>query len=503
VIDIFDLYKPLRNDIRKLALRPALARIWQYQQCVGASGVLKLRTRASGPDFDIYVWELHVLCREILLHAAGDQDGLSTSTGLFRFINHIRRISEGTSGRTIDSGGSAMRALHPVIQQQARWQYARDEARVFRAFHIYSDRELAPIFEQTTGLTVGSVYTLALAIRGMATQHVGTSSALDCSPVGVTCEARDAFFKMTGTTVEELRTALAERQRYDEGWAFTWNALEACPLINLDKGRTPVFWCPLPDLLLRRVTEGLFYDLLKSDMPFGDKYGRAFERYVGKVLREVFDSDRFSVAGEQPHEIIKGHMKHGVDWIVSDTTGNIFIESKARRLKQEAKEIAEGGSLEQSLDDLAIAVVQLYKNVSNAINGRSKWIYNGLPSYPFVVTYEDWYLFTPQVVDYLIECVKRRLEKAHLSQSLTETMPFFVTSIAEFETAGQAVAHLGIERFCAARAISEYRHFRLSDFAVAAFPGEDITYRAVLENSWDEIFPQLKHVLNVSAMSRG
>jgi hypothetical protein len=497
--NIFDLYKPFRNEIRKLALRPALARIWQYQERAAASGVLKLRTRAGGPELEIYVWELHLLCREVLLHAAGDRDALSTSVGLVRFINHIRRISEGTSARTIDSGGSAMRALHPVIHQQARWQYAGDEARVFRAFHIYSDRELAPIFEHATGLSVGAMNTLTLAITGAAKQQVDTSAAKDYSGVEVTREARDAFFRMTGATIEKVRGELAERQRYDEKWAFTWNPLEAWPLINLDNNRTPVFWCPLPDFLLRRVTEGLFYDLLKSETPFGDQYGRAFERYVGKVLHEVFDSGQFSVNGEQPYEI-KGQRKHGVDWIVSDATGNIFIECKARRLKQEAKEIAEGETLEQSLDNLAGAVVQLYKNIDDAINGRSKWTPNDLPSYPFVVTYEDWYLFTPHVVDYLIERVQHRLEQAHLSRSLTETTPFSVTSIAEFETAGQDIAHLGIERFCAARTISDYRHFRLSGFASTAFPGEAIAYRRLLENSWDEILPQMKHLLDKSAM---
>lgn len=499
MVNIFDLYKPLRNEIRRLALRPALARVWQYQQRAAVSGVLKLRTRAGGPDLEVYVWELHILCREILLHAAGDRDALSTPDGLLRLINHIRRISEGTSARTIDSGSSAMRALHTLVHQQARWQYARDEARMFRAFHIYSDHELAPRLEQATGLSVSAKYTLALAIGGMARRHVDTSAAQDYSAVGVTREARDAFFQMTGATVEEVRRDLAERQRYDESWAFTWNALEARPLINLDNNRTPVFWCPFPDLLFRRVTEGLFYDLLKSGTPFGDQYGRAFERYVGSVLHEVFDSDRFAVIGEQPYEI-NGQRKHGVDWIVSDATGNIFIECKARRLRQEAKESVEGETLEQSLDELAGAVVQLYKNMDDAISGRSKWTPNGLPSFPFVVTYEDWYLFTPHVVDYLVECVQRRLEKVRLPRSLTATTPFFVTSIAEFETAGQAIAYLSIERFCAARAISEYRHFRLSGFAQTVFPGEAIVYRRLMENSWDEILPQLKHLLDISAV---
>ena len=64
------------------------------------------------------------------------------------------------------------------------------------------------------------------------------------------------------------------------------------------------------------------------------------------------------------------------------------------------------------------------------------------------------YLSTPHVVNYLIECVQRKLETSHLSRSLTETNPFVVTSIAEFEMAGHAISHLGVGRFCTGRAIS-------------------------------------------------
>jgi hypothetical protein len=296
-MNMYDLYKPFRNQLRKMALRPALEHIWRYQQRAAVSGVIKLRTKVDGPDFEIYVWELHLLCREILLHAAGDQDTISSHLGLFRMIDHIRRINDGISERTINSGDDAMRGLHTLVHQQARWQYSRDEARMFRAFHIYNDYELAPIFEQATGLSVSAMFLLALAIGGAAKKQAGTNASQDYSAFGVTPEARDIFFKMTGTTLMNIRRNLEALRRDDEGWEFTWNPVEATPLINLDNDQTHLFWCPLPDFLLRRITEGLFYDLGKSKsqfgIEFGNEYGRAFERYVSHVLHEIFDLDRF------------------------------------------------------------------------------------------------------------------------------------------------------------------------------------------------------------------
>jgi hypothetical protein len=218
---IYDLYKPFRNQLRKMALRPALERIWQCQLHVDVSGMLKLRTKAGGPVFEIHVWELHLLCREILLHAAGDENTLATPQGLFQMINHIRRISEGISERTISSGDDAMRALHTLVHQQARWQYPQDEARMFRAFHIYSDPELAPIFERVTDLSVREMFFLAMGIAGAGKKKVVTSTAQDYSAFGVTHEARDKFFKMAGTSLTEIRQNIEALRRDDESWAFT------------------------------------------------------------------------------------------------------------------------------------------------------------------------------------------------------------------------------------------------------------------------------------------
>jgi hypothetical protein len=93
---------------------------------------------------------------------------------------------------------------------------------------------------------------------------------------------------MVGADLFSIRQSLEGPQRYDESWAYSWNALEATLLVRLRDNRLHEFLCPVPDLILRRVTEGLFYDRGKSKLAFGNAYGHAFERYVGDVLRVQF-----------------------------------------------------------------------------------------------------------------------------------------------------------------------------------------------------------------------
>jgi hypothetical protein len=169
-------------------------------------------------------------------------------------------------------------------------------------------------------------------------------------------------------------------------------------------------------------------------------------------------------------------------------------------MKQDAKETPDGESLDKSLDELAEAIVQLYANIDDATKGISKWVPNGLPVYPIVVRYEDWYLLTPQVVEKLNEYVRSRLEKKELPKELVETMPFFVTSINEFEMAAQDIAYLSIQRFCAAGTAKEYRHFQLSALAAAEFPTEAKPHHRLLENSRAEIFPEMKEWAGMSGM---
>ena len=495
--DIFDLYKPFRNAIRKLALQPALKNCWNYQKRADVSGIIRISTSLGDRSaIEFYVWELHILCREILLHANGDSDALSTLNGLVKYIHHIRDLTRSISERTINSGDSALKALFPLAHQQVRWQYSLDEARIFRTFYIYNDPGLAEIFKRVTGTSISDMSAMSLTISGIAKNELVINTNQDYSAILTNKEARDTFFKMTTKTINDIRNDISEKQKYDESWAYTWNPLEAWPLINIDIRGNSEIWCPLPELLLRRVTEGVFYDLVDSgEKQFGDKFGRAFERYVGKVLSEIFNSEKYKVCGEQLYQV-SGQTKHGVDWIVSDGSGNIFIECKARRLTREAKENSDGDAIKRALENLANAVVQLYRNIDDVISRRSGWCWNSLPIYPFVITYEDWYLLTPHVVKYLLGCVCRKLGEHGLSPSIIDENPFFVTSIAEFERAGQAISHLGVKRFCTCADVNKHRYFKLSGLALAGFQGENIVYRRLFQESWGEMFPHLKRLLN-------
>ncbi|CAM2158273.1 NERD domain-containing protein (plasmid) [Pararobbsia alpina] len=493
MVDIYDLYKPLRNKLKEFDLRSILEELWRLQSAANVSGEVAVTDGVGRARVVLYVWELHGLCREAVIHA--DTSGRGTRVSLqtmISLVGHIRRITKGVSSRLVESSDDAFRALHPLMHQQARWQYERIWDRFYRAHRLFGEGEMRDVVEEVTGASLSSLLTLGM----LSSRNFVTNAKTELTALGISDDERDSFFQLCGTSLDALREAIWDARPYEEGasldesWAFKWNPIEATPLIRLDSARTNEYLCPFAHLVQRRVSDGLFYDVVRSKHDFANPYGKAFERYTGDVLAQIFNSSQFLVHGERPY-IVKGQLRHGPDWIVSDGSANMFIECKTRRMALGAKSYADGAELEKSLANMAGIIVQHYKNIDDARAGLSKWERNALPIYALVLTLDDWYLFARHVVDRLEELVIERLIAAKLDTGVIDSIPYVVTSIAEFELAAQAIAHFGVERFCQSRARGKYRHFGLSTFAGEAFPDEPVNRRALFRGAGDAMLSNL------------
>jgi hypothetical protein len=98
---------------------------------------------------------------------------------------------------------------------------------------------------------------------------------------------------------------------------------------------------------------------------------------------------------------------------------------------------------------------------------------------------------------------RHRIVAVHIPATWTESMPFFFTSIAEFERARQDIDYLGIERFSSVGATRTQRHFQLSTLKHTALPDEAKLHRRLLGNSWEEIFPKLQQWSEMAGTKEG
>jgi hypothetical protein len=163
---------------------------------------------------------------------------------------------------------------------------------------------------------------------------------------------------------------------------------------------------------------------------------------VGEVINATCLPPRFTALAEQPY-YVGAQKKHGVDWILSDSTGHLFIESKTKRLTVDAKIRSDAVALDKDLAVMATAIVQHYANIPDALDGKTRWVPDGLPVYPLVLTLEDWFSFSPRVAEMLSEHVCRLLADAGIPNTVLEDMPYTIASAHEFEITSQVIAQVG------------------------------------------------------------
>jgi hypothetical protein len=229
--------------------------------------------------------------------------------------------------------------------------------------------------------------------------------------------------------------------------------------------------CPIPDYLLRRTSAGVFYDLVTSS-DFDNPYGDSFQAYVGEVIQAVCKPPGFTIIPEEPYYVGSDKF-HGVDWLLSDETGHLFVEAKTKRLTLNARIRTDDIALDKDLKTMASAIVQHYQNILRARDGKTKWVPDNLPIYPIILTLEDWFIFSPRVSEKLNVHIKRLLEEHTISESVLTDMPFTVSSAQEFETAVQVIAKVGIDAVMSKKTAVERWNWSLFPFLTENF-GEEM-----------------------------
>jgi hypothetical protein len=468
-------YKPFRNFMRRFKTLPTLIALWSYARHVFDGESLPRGLPIGLPqslaplNTHFYPWELEILVRETLLHAdpAGGELDLRQWLPLAKAINHIRRLDDRLSVHT--DGPALLLELNRMAHRQFRWQERQDLAWIARIYKIYARESIDRLVQSELGMSTRQVVLFGSHIAGNFIARHSLPTTLDYTSFGISREAAEGMFEKVTCDVSQLRTQLREQQSYDPAWLYTWNPLEQRPLIRVDPARPDEVICPIPKYALRRLTTGIFYDLIPAK-GFDHLYGEAFQRYIGEVCSVSCPPPLFTLRAEQAYQVGKGERHDGIDWVLSDAGGHLLIECKTKRMALGSKMLTNPDSLEKDLLALARAVVQTYKNTQDVINGRAGWSRGALPVYPLIVTLDEWYMLGPHLRETLHEKIQRLLEEAGLSPTLLIEMPLTIASVREFEFAVQVIAHVGVSGLMKEKTAPEHHSAHLFPFLQTQFP---------------------------------
>jgi len=490
---MFEQYKPLRNYLRKFGIRKSFEELWGFfQYRTNGQPALPATRQWQALDFhrNVHPWNLALLTRELVLNA--QRVGTASLRNYDDFVGAMNRIGgfeEAISKKHV-STENVLEHLHLVSHQQFPWQRNHPERDLIRYIKIFGEERLEGVVRDKTGLSMEELYVMGLAIGGALVRQSGINANYDFTPFGIPLDRTRAFISRVSTSLQALREKLRDLQRLDETWAYTWNPLEAKPLVSLDPANPHLLHCPIPHFMMRRFSAGIYYEIVK-ETDFDNAFGQSYERYVGDVLHEIFPQQTFSIVKPKAYEV-RREVHHGPDWILSDDHATVVIECKTKRLPIAGKISTDPEQLRRHLIPLADAVVQSYKNIDEALRGLASWQPDGRPIYPLVITLEDWYLMSPSLHATLRELIEEGLEKVGLSKGMASTMPYCITSIIEFELTGQAIAQVGIKPVLGLKMDEKYRDWHLSGFTAEMLPGKLQSYRQLFREEWEAVAEKIR-----------
>ncbi len=449
---MYQLYKPLRNYLRQQSLIESLITVHAWIQHL-QSGI-DLPTRLTHPQMrytkdryrlGISEWELDTLCREIVLNSPlRAASAISDWASLAKAINGIKLIEEEVWGELGDAE-KILLELHRLSHRQFPWQNPMTQPDFIRYFKIFKTPELDALVTANTGLPTVDLFPIALSISGHLLRGPFVAYPLNNDLNSIPNDVLNTFIERFSLSFSELQARTKAAQQYDINWAYSSNPLRDRPLFQMQVNGALNYMCPIPPFLMRRLTDGIYYELVGSP-GFSKAFGSAFQKYVGEVVEAVRMRKATLTSLPECEYRISSNRKDTIDWIVEDSSASLFVECKAKRMIVQAKiDLNSTEALDKELKTLSSFICQAYRTLSDALGGHyPHWKFRDLPIYPVIVTLDDWYVFGPATLGKVDKFVRETLEAEGVELSLLDKYPYTLCAVHEFEVGTQVMAFRSI-----------------------------------------------------------
>lgn len=488
---MYEIYKPLRNYLRSFDLWSGLGTTYHYMLYLQFGSRLpqqlltpKLQMGASNLAAGLHGHLVELLLRELILNAA-PRGGkrFATAPVAFKSMNMIHKVDGGSWGAHDSRSDDILLQLSRIAFKQFPWQDPPTNGSMARYYSLYSHPAVAPMIEAEFGMTPIELFQLVLLLIEELQRAPTLPLVFLGEAEGPIEDPVWALYDRLSHSASGLRELIRETQTYDVNWGFGLNPVRRYPLVHAGNVRSVM--CPAPPMLLQRLTDGLYYDLINSDPGFGAAIGKAFEDYVGHVAQRIGEG-KFDIRPEQRWGKPE---RRSVDWIVSDETATLFVECKLGRLDIASQtQIADPPPFIAAIERLSRAVGQVYSTLTEALCGAyPHWTQDGRPIFPLVATFHEWFVFGPFFYAHLDKLIQGEFERRGLDHDLRERYPFTICSIAEFEGLLAACHDHSIDTVLSAKLGTEHRKWLMRGFLGERYPGSLTKAFAMFQNGLDPV----------------
>lgn len=383
-------YRKLQGLLSKADDRAFMQMIWavdalQTGRDATAAKLLKYPAEAANArlnaKYAVHRWELETcLVQLFLTPKKARSPGRNRILNCHEFgamvavINRLRDLENAESARRLNPSG-IFGELHRIAQRQFHWQRGYyNLPQLYRYWYLYCQGECAAYFEKRYGFSIhdftfggfgvfAACHTVPYFHESFALQDAGLENELVRRVLPLLALPLPQMRKFMASNAQTMNAKHGRPLPI----AYLPSALRQFPLVGLED-QPGMFIAPIPELILLRVTSGLYYDLIGAGGKLLNEPADRFEQYCADFIRESYP--RFSVRRAYQHGTRRAPL-HTPDLLVADA-GKIAIvaECKATKLTYLAQ-FADDPFLaqEQQYEQLAEGVVQVWRFFSHARRG--------------------------------------------------------------------------------------------------------------------------------------
>ncbi len=412
---------------------------------------------AVGPDVviehRIHPWELETLANLVLTTPKrfvrkGKEYRLRFDNfqNVVECVNRLRSLENkefGIGGHNAD----VLMEMSRIAQRQFPWQTGFANApNIYRNLFVYGQGKCAENFEETYGISISRFFFISFALYSSFQRYASITAANGCPQLGVSqCELARTLELIALPHSEARRKARLEQRKAIHS-AYKPSILRQTPCLIFDQKDCRIR-SPLPELIIDRISSGLFYDVINFKGS-GDDFGRRFEDYCLMYLKAMLNA--FEWHGEHKYGR-KGYKRPTPDVLGMNGDQLQFVfECKARRMSYEAMFKA-GPTTRDGIEDIGKGIRQIWTFYADTRKGLTG--YSLAPDvYGAVLTMDNWGTLGMAYIDRFFAEAERQIEVEKLDIQPEDRRPVLLLPIQSLErTAARATPESFLEAFALAQ----------------------------------------------------
>lgn len=443
----------------------------QSERVEAASRYISFPAEAAASDmaskFAVYKWELETLIRQLLVTPKIKmREGPNRLTDCTQFtagakaVDHLRNLEDAEAAIYLKRF-SVFNEMHRIGQRQVPWQRGYlNVVQFYRCAYIYGQGPCADYFERTNGLTISDFSLVGFGLYTLFLKSPVLARAISFEEVGITAATVEATLTLLSTPIAQARSD-ALQMIYEANKkhgsplpvAYQPSFIRRFPIISFGNGNSRLR-ASSPDLILLRITSGLYYDLVAGGSRLRNEASDRFESYCAEYIAKMMR--RFDVARSYRYTLY-GKSIDTPDILVKDRGEVVVVvECKATKLTFGAQFADDPiADATRAYDEIAKGVFQLWRYFSHVRRGIVTTDIVRSDAHGMVLTLDTWLVMSRELQERVLTTATTLAERDQeiiaedrrtVVFCAVEDLERFLT-IADEDSFLRAIAAVGDERF--------------------------------------------------------